>query len=361
MASIRKRPRKDGGTTFAVLYNLDGRQTSAPFADELDAEKFRDLVNSVGGRRAQDAWGIADAVKVLLLDQTVGEWLTHYIDHLTGVEARTRSEYRRFAERDLKSLAALPLASLSRDDIAGWVNGLKGSAKTVANKHGFLAGALKEAARQHKIPANPSDGIRLPRGQRADMVFLTRDEYRAIAAELPEHHRPLAEFLVASGARFSEATALTPADIDREACTVRISKAWKQIPGSGYELGAPKTAKSVRTINVPKAVLDQLDYSRELVFTNHHGNPQHIHVWRTHVWYPAVARAQAAKKLTKTPNVHSMRHTCVSWLIAAGVPLPAIQLHLGHESIKTTIDRYGHLDRTAGVDVANAIAAALAN
>jgi integrase len=33
----------------------------------------------------------------------------------------------------------------------------------------------------------------------------------------------------------------------------------------------------------------------------------------------------------------------VSWLIAQGVQLTAISRRLGHESITTTIDRYGHL------------------
>jgi hypothetical protein len=38
-----------------------------------------------------------------------------------------------------------------------------------------------------------------------------------------------------------------------------------------------------------------------------------------------------------------LRHTHVAWLVAGGVPLPHIQARLGHESITTTIDTYGHL------------------
>ena len=40
---------------------------------------------------------------------------------------------------------------------------------------------------------------------------------------------------------------------------------------------------------------------------------------------------------------HDLRHTHVAWLVAGGAPLPHIQARLGHESITTTIDTYGHL------------------
>ncbi|MEU2431555.1 tyrosine-type recombinase/integrase [Streptomyces sp. NPDC007861] len=40
--------------------------------------------------------------------------------------------------------------------------------------------------------------------------------------------------------------------------------------------------------------------------------------------------------------MHDLRRSHASWLIAAKVPLPAIQDRPGHESITTTADRYGH-------------------
>ncbi|MEP6817080.1 MAG: hypothetical protein ABI873_16185 [Marmoricola sp.] len=33
----------------------------------------------------------------------------------------------------------------------------------------------------------------------------------------------------------------------------------------------------------------------------------------------------------------------MAWLVVGGAPLPHIQARLGHESITTTIDTYGHL------------------
>ncbi|MGA7501283.1 MAG: tyrosine-type recombinase/integrase, partial [Isosphaeraceae bacterium] len=61
---------------------------------------------------------------------------------------------------------------------------------------------------------------------------------------------------------------------------------------------------------------------------------------------------QAARKI-------EVRHTNASWLIQAGVPLTVIQRHLGHESIQTTSDRYGHLDRRSSRVVADVVGKAL--
>jgi integrase len=46
-------------------------------------------------------------------------------------------------------------------------------------------------------------------------------------------------------------------------------------------------------------------------------------------------------------------------MIQAGVPLPVIQQHLGHESIQTTVAVYGHLDRRSMQAAADAIGRAL--
>ncbi|WP_231988624.1 site-specific integrase [Mycobacterium sp. 1274761.0] len=244
----------------------------------------------------------------------------------------------------------------------GWVP----SAKTVTNKHGFLAGALNAAVGGGFIPANPCTGMGMPRDDDpTEIVFLTRHQFRHLHSNVTEYWQPLVEFLVASGTRWGEATALRPADVDREAGTVRISRSWKQGTG-GYRLGATKTRKSLRTINVPKATLDKLDYSNAWLFVNRAGGPVRAQGFYNRVWSRAVEKAwpsvdENGDPISRElqPRVHDLRHTCASWMIQAGVPLPVIQQHLGHESIQTTVGVYGHLDRRSMEAAADAIGAAL--
>jgi hypothetical protein len=55
------------------------------------------------------------------------------------------------------------------------------------------------------------------------MVFLTDEEFGLLHSCVGEHREPLVEFLVpAVVARFGEAAALTPGDIDMAEDTVRI-------------------------------------------------------------------------------------------------------------------------------------------
>ena len=90
------------------------------------------------------------------------------------------------------------------------------------------------------------------------------------------------------------------------------------------------------------------------------------HGFSRRVWAPALERTwpsvdENGNAVTPAlrPRIHDLRHTGASWMIQAGVPLPVIQQHLGHESIQTTVAVYGHLYRHSMEAASDAIAAAL--
>ena len=60
--------------------------------------------------------------------------------------------------------------------------------------------------------------------------------------------------------------------------------------------------------------------------------------FRSKVWLPAVEKAGLAPL-----RFHDLRHSCASFLIAQGAHPKEIQARLGHSSITTTLNVYGHL------------------
>lgn len=73
--------------------------------------------------------------------------------------------------------------------------------------------------------------------------------------------------------------------------------------------------------------------------------PQHPPATRASGWVNprAISTCRCPGRLQERPRLQDLRPTHVAYLIAAGWDFLAIQLRLGHASIKTTFDVYGHL------------------
>lgn len=317
--------------------------------------------------------------------------------------AGTKQTYRRLLTNHVEPvLGTTPITAVTRYEIAA-INkrmtdaGL--SDKSVANVHALVSSILNDAhITDRLIDRNPAKGRgpKVATVRTEEMCFLTHGEFATIANCIAlvarEEDVRLARFLVGTGLRWSEATALQVGDVDllgRGAFDVR--RAWKR-SGAVFELGDPKTVRSRRSIPISSQLREVLipqvtaKQPGELVFTAADGGEIRHANWYHRVWRPALLaarycdthrpkmddvrkaqrRAERAKEpapaypgcgcpgvLTKQPRIHSLRHTCASWLLADGVDLVAIQRRLGHESIQTTIDRYSHL-QPAHVDAVNA-------
>jgi integrase len=168
--------------------------------------------------------------------------------------------------------------------------------------------------------------------------------------------------LAGTGCRWGEATALRWNDLDLDAVVpvVRISRAQTHgVDGNGLVEGNAKTKRSLRTVSLPRQLVEQLRIARVPgnghIFAEDDGSAIDHHRFYMKVWTPAVKEADLGKR----PTIHSLRHSSASWLIAAGLPLPVMQRRLGHEQISTTIDRYGRLAPGALPEAADAASNAL--
>jgi integrase len=298
------------GNTYRVLWRADGRQRSLTFENLPSAERFKTLLEDHGPD---------EALRVIELDEvgrhvpTVTEWLHTHIDTLTGVQPATVARYRTYVRRDIEPVfGSMPVSAVTETTIARWIKQLGGSGKTIANKHGFLSGAFQAAVRAGVMASNPCQGRRLPHTRVEETVFLTPPEFKLLRDHIErDRWKDLATWLVTTGMRFSEATALTAADIDLDAKTCRINKAWKYSGDYRPEIGPPKTKKSIRTISLPPSALDVIDLSTPgFLFTNGAGNPVRAQEFFNGGWKPGRASAMRAG-LTKEPRVHDYADLCV--------------------------------------------------
>jgi len=134
-------------------------------------------------------------------------------------------------KRLLPHLAHLPLGDITERHVRDWLNAMTEqhqagaiSAKTINNARAALSGALGDAARRDLLPSNPCRFVSPLPIEHRELAYLRLSEIDPYLRACPAHYRPLAELLIGTGARISEALALTWPDIDLDHGTVQIQR-----------------------------------------------------------------------------------------------------------------------------------------
>lgn len=390
MAYVQMRTGRDGISTWRVGWREAGKQVwSPPIGTGEGAAEMKALVERLGGDAAlrilEQRTG-RDVDRTLLLR----DWFDQHLEHVESYAAQgTAYGYRGEAARTwLPRLGAMPLDAITAEDVAGWVAwqraqetvrsararekaraaGLPEPAcvlvaqKTIRNAHGLLSSVLQAAVERGHIAANPARGTKLPAdAAEHEMEVLTRDEWARLHNAIPAHWRPLTGFLLVVGCRIGEATAVQVGDLDLEAGTVRLRRAWKKGDRDSRYLGATKTRRGLRTVVMGPGLAAALRPLVEgkpadaLVFTAPRGGRVLAQHYRNRVWVRALADAGITKRVTP----HGLRHTSASWLLMEGVAPQVVQHRLGHESLATTSKVYAHLLTDAQLAAADVMRGAL--
>jgi integrase len=188
------------------------------------------------------------------------------------------------------------------------------------------------------LDANPAQYVERPRVEIEEMEILTPPEIHRLLEAAEEPVRTLLLCAVLTGMRRGELLALKWEDIDLESNRIHVRRSlWRG------EFVTPKSRRSRRAIDMAptlKAALGRLSsrFKGEMVFTSPKGGIMDPANFSSRNW----ARVLRRSKLRRI-RFHDLRHTYASLLIAQGAHPKSIQAQLGHASIQTTLDRYGHL------------------
>jgi integrase len=327
-----------GKSWRARYYGPDGRERSKSFKRKGDAERWLSQQRSF---IVQGDWTDPALGRI-----TFGDYVNAWLDSRTDLKPKTRHQYRFLLDvHVLPTWRNVPLAKLTFEGLSQWVARLAASElgpSGVRQAVFVTSAALDHAVRSGRIRANPARGLNLPRIRRRDYVFLTHEQVRHLAYA-SGRWRLLILLLAYTGLRWGEATALRVCDVDLARRRIDVRRAYADV-GGHLVLGSPKSHQS-RTVPIPRFLASELSGLAErkkaddLLFTTPGGNPLRLPNWRRDAFHPALSKAGVSDRL----RVHDLRHTAASLMIQAGYPPKMLQEILGHASITTTLDLYGHL------------------
>jgi len=393
MATLTERKSKAGTVSYKIKWTQGGRDgsyESETFTNKRRALRFQTEVEAAGNRWP-DGWvrgygygSPPDPATSTDFESYGLAYVAQIVELTPGQRSRYRSQIRTLAALAVLDAPCFEtIEDTTEADVKRWLIHWPRAIKTKANYHGLLYGVFQHAVEAGLIPINPcaktAPTRKAIRAEAPDHVYLTEPELETLLGAANEDIRDLITVAVGTGLRFGEITALWVDDIDLAHSVLHVNKAWKDDGADGeqeippwlrkrlapkhtmrrHHLGKPKTAKSRRTVEYGEVVRDALRRltdvraNDDFVFVTQArgtstalrwagGLPWYQSDFYEGRWVPALTAARAAG-LPKAPRFHDLRHTYVAWAVASGADLPYIQAQLGHESITTTIDTYGHL------------------
>ena len=165
---------------------------------------------------------------------------------------------------------------------------------------------------------------------RREFKYLEPDELKKVLEEMKiEKYKVLTEFLVLSGLRIGEALALTKDDFDGR--TIHIRKTLSLVT---YEIGEPKTSESRRDLHIQTELLPVVERIPDDCFRS-----------IQYFSYNKFLKETTSRVIGRSLSPHSLRHTHVSLLAAAGVPLDVISHRCGHSDSDVTREIYLHVTK----------------
>ncbi|GIG57090.1 hypothetical protein Lfu02_14620 [Longispora fulva] len=233
--------------------------------------------------------------------------------------------------------------------------------KAHAVAHVLFGFAVTEKYMAVNPAAKPVGGkTELPKIKKYDSIFLTHFEADLVRASMPPSWEDFVDTGCGTGMRPGEILELKVSDLFLER-----NKPYIHVRGT-------KTDDADRTIfisrKLAKILAARVKGKRKdaYVFGTARGHKWDLRNFRRRIWWPAIAKASRCashppkadksgaipilavstclceSRLHSRPRPHDLRHSHVGWLIEAAWDFFAIMRRLGHASIQTTFNIYGH-------------------
>jgi integrase len=317
--------------------------------------------------------------------KTVGEWLSYWLETYKrrDLTAASFERYENYANLYVltQDISGVNLRRVTPEDVQEFYNALSDlgiSPGTIFQAVALLRQAFRRAVAVGLIPRSPMTDTDAPkRPGRRHLRVPSDEELRALLDLMRDADAsvyPLTRAALATGMREGELIALEWPSVDLKSGSVHVCRSASRVPAGpeaaryhAYEFKGPKNEASIRDVPLDPATQAWLREWRKRVTENKLAlRPRRWTDADGDLAFPALTvfagslagRAWQQGTLRKafgryTNKVglgylrfHDLRHVYGAVLHRNGVPLLTISRLMGHSSIKTTADLYGHVDET---------------
>jgi integrase len=334
MAAIRLHPTTKKPSVY--WYEPNGKKRQKTFQTRTDATKFKKIIE-------------AELLTNKYISPFAGQTLIQDWLEVIGYSKTSNRESTKIQHEQLYNKLILPYFGHRRLDVIKptdvvdflfrlqQLNYSSESQRKVLNLLSRIFATAMEEDMIYKNPCKTSivrQSISPPVYK--EQRYLSRDELKKLSLAINEHFRELIIFAGLTGLRKGELFALDTSDIKDE--SIIVSKSLSLIRGESV-ITQPKTAKSVRSVEIPTELINFFTSRKEgPIFTSLQGSRIQANNFRNRYFLPAVKSS-----IGEPFRFHDLRHTAVALAIKENKHPFEISKMLGHTSIKTTFDVYGHL------------------
>lgn len=332
--------RKGKGKRWLVRYKDDSRQDRRKaFERKVDAERY--------AREVERQLDIGTYRDPSASDVPFGDYAASWLDTRYDLRPSTKSLYKGFIENHLQPrLGVISMGRLrpahGHEYLAQAIK--DGVSESLTRKTMVLAKSIMSSAVEDGLLAmNPFSPVRLPKEKPREAQCFTSEELTALLNAVTPHYRCFVLTAAVLGLRFGELCGLRPVDLDLLHGRIQVTGQLVEWDGKPKRV-EPKTEASIRTVAVPPFLVSELNEqlsersSKEYVFTSFDRGPIRKSNFNRRHWQPALKKVGLEGRV-----FHELRHTAVAFAIEAGAHPKAIQDRIGHASITTTLNVYGHL------------------
>ena len=384
MAVTVRQKRKGAGQSWHVFLHQGGKITSKAYATKRDADE------AAADLRKKLRRGALTIDTPKPAGPTFGDGAAAYFrDHEHVLKNSTLDGYRKLYALHLEGKwAGTPMSRISREDVKEFLAAKRledskrnkplsvGSLRNIRN---LISGIFSQAVEAGHVPHNPAQRLGRFIGKapdhRSHIRALTEEQVGMVLAAArtsrPDYY-PVLLCAFQTGMRLGEFLALSWEDIDFTQKIITVRRAWTHC-----RFTSPKTHRA-RRVAMSDALAAELGQHRIHLTKKRKGNlpaiqvpaglaeSEEVHLafpgvsgrvldpswFRRNVWWPVLKKAGLPRA-----RIHDIRHTVASLLLQKGYKPQIVMAQLGHSSIATTVDIYGHLTTDDTRDAVNALAA----